>query len=218
MKIWLDTTNIELITAADSAGFLFGVTTNPALIAQSGKSMKEVLRSLLDCQDGPITAQVLDQTAEGMIEQGKKLYDFSDRIIVKVPVTEQGLKAIHVLSHEQISVMATVVFEPHQALLAALAGAHYVAPYVGQIDKNGKNPWDILKSMLTIFQNNQIKTQILAASISTIEQVTKCAEIGIQHITLKDDTFKKLISTVSLTQERVDHFTSVWNESKATFI
>lgn len=213
MKIWLDTTNVELVKMADDLGFLFGVTTNPALVAKSGKPMKEILRNLLDIQDGPVTGQVVAQDAKGMVKQGQMLYDFSDRIVVKIPVTEEGLQAIHVLSHEEIPVMATVVFHPYQALVAALAGAHYIAPYVGQIEKSGKNPWEVLSSMMNIYEKQGIKTEILAASISTNEQVTKCAELGIPHITLKDEAFRQLIATAPNTKERVDHFISVWNQS-----
>lgn len=218
MKIWLDTTNEDLVKQANKLGLLFGVTTNPALIAKSGKSMKAALRNLLDLQDGPVTAQVLARDAAGMIEQGQRLYDFSDRIIVKIPITEESLEAIHTLSHQEIPIMATVVFQPHQALMAALTGAHYIAPYVGQIEKAGKNPWETLTAMLTIYQKHQLHTEILAASISTVDQITRCAEIGIPHITLKEEAFRQLIATTPNTQERVDHFETLWNQSQATFI
>lgn len=218
MQIWLDTTNIDLVKKADRLGILYGVTTNPALIAQSGKEMKTVLQELLDHQDGPVTAQVMAPDTRGMIEQGQRLYDFSDRIIVKVPVSHEGYEAINTLTAQEIPTMATVILEPHQALVAALAGAHYVAPYVGQIEKSGKNHWDVLAAMLAIFEKNHIDTQIVAASISTLEQVTRCAEMGVPHITLKDEAFSKLIATSQSTLERVNQFAAAWSDSKTAFL
>lgn len=218
MKIWLDTTNVNTVKTANKMGLLYGVTTNPALIAQSGEPMKKTLRLLLDAQDGPVTGQVIAHDVKGMVTEGKALHDVSDRIIVKVPVTQEGLEAMHLLSHKKIPVMATVVFHPYQALMAGLAGARYVAPYVSHIEKLGHNPLEFLQTMLTMYEKHEIETEILAASIKTIDQFTKCAEMGIPHITLKDDAFYQLIATDANTQERVNHFNSIWDQAKAEFI
>jgi transaldolase len=218
MKIWLDTTNPETVKHAIEFGLPFGVTTNPALIAGAGKPMESVLRELLDLQDGPVTAQVIAHNAPGMIQQGKELYDFSDRIVVKIPITKEGLQAIRWLSQNQIPVMATVLFQPYQGLLAALAGAQYVAPYLSKIELNGSNPWEILSSMTKMYQHYHLDTKILAASISSLEQIQTCAEMGIPHITLKESTFNDLLETNSLTQERVNHFTDLWEQRSISFL
>lgn len=218
MKIWLDTTNLEVIKHATEFGFLHGVTTNPALIAAAGKPMEKVLRELLDLQDGPVTAQVVAHNAHGMIQQGKDLYDFSDRIVVKIPITKEGLKAIRWLSQNQVPVMATVLFQPYQGLLAALAGAQYVAPYLSKIELNGSDPWETLSSITKMYQHYHLDTEILAASISNLEQIQKCAEMGIPHITLKESTFNTLLDTNALTQERINHFTELWEQQSASFL
>lgn len=218
MKIWLDTTNVAAVKKANSLGILHGITTNPALIAQSGKTMRDVLQALLDNQDGPVAAQVVARDAKGMIKQGEALYDFSDRIIVKIPVTADGLEAINVLSKKDILTMATIVFQPHQALIAALAGADFLAPYVGHIEKSGANQWEVLKAILTIYHENLIGTEVLSAAINSVEQVTKCAEIGIPHITLKDTVFDQLIATTEMTAERENHFSALWEKSKLSFL
>lgn len=218
MKIWLDTTHLETIKKATSLGILFGVTTNPALIAQSGVPMDRVLQELLDHQDGPVTAQVIAQDTQGMVQEAQELYDFSDRIIVKIPATEQGWEAIHLLSENEIPTMATVVYQPSQALMAALVGADFIAPYVSQIEKSGHNPWEILESMSLILEQYDWPPQILAASINDISQIQKCAEIGIPHITLKDAVFCQLIETVPLTQERVNQFAMTWEHAQASFL
>ncbi len=218
MKIWLDTTNVDLVKKANALGILYGVTTNPSLIAQSNRPMKIVLQELLDHQDGPVTAQVIAADVAGMIDQAKQLYDFSDRIIVKIPVTQEGYEAIHHIAKQEIPVMATVVLEPHQAMVAAIAGAAYIAPYVGQIEKSGKNPWEALAMMLKMYQHGQMKTEILAASISTVDQISRCAEMGIPHITLKDGVFLNLIGTNSVTLERVRQFKQNWEQAQKRFL
>ncbi len=218
MKIWLDTTNIAAIGAATDLGVLFGVTTNPELAAQSGKSLEDLLQSLLDAQEGPVTAQVVACNTQEMVRQGQTLNAFSARIIVKIPVTQDGLKAIHLLSEQNIPTMATVIFQPHQALMAALAGADYAAPYLGQIEQRGQNPWDVLTSISQMFQHYKLKTEILAASLRSLEYVQKCAEMGISNITVKEPLFRQMIATVPATQEKVDHFAQVWEAAHAMFV
>lgn len=213
MKIWLDTAKFELIKQAVNLGLLHGVTTNPELIAQSGKTLKQVLQELLPHFDGPIAAQVIAADTSGMVGQGKQLHQFSNRIIVKIPVTKHGLEAIKLLSQENIPTMATVVFQPHQALTAALAGAQFIAPYVSRIEKIGYNPWDTLNSMLRILHNYKLDTQILAASLGTLDRLQKCAEIGIPHATIKEPLFEQLISTLPDTQECIDHFDTTWKKA-----
>jgi transaldolase len=218
MKIWLDTTNIETVKKADHLGLLYGVTTNPNLIAELKRPMRQVLQELLDHQDGPVTAQVVADHAQEMIEQGEKLYDFSDRMIVKVPVTQAGLEAIQALKQLSIPTMATVILQPYQVLLAGIAGADYVAPYLGQIERNGQDPWQSLIEMFQIIQNYQFKTEILAASIGSLEQFSKCAVLGISNVTIKDALFTQLIAADPKTQERINQFNTNWKEAKLSFL
>lgn len=214
MNIWLDTTNAKIIQTAVRFGVLTGVTTNPTLIAQTKRKEQHVLKDLLHYQEGPVTAQVTSLDVAEMVQQGQSLYSFSKRIIVKVPVTQAGLEAIHLLSRQGIPTMATVVFDVQQALMAALAGAAHVAIYITRIEKAGKNPWDILASILKIFQNYKLKTKILGASISSVEQVLKCAEMGINAVTIKEEVFGKLIADSPLTQESVKQFLEYATQSQ----
>lgn len=218
MKFWLDTTNVSTIQAAKRLGILFGITTNPAIIAESEDSLENTLHTLLEEQDGPVTAQVTSSNIQEMVKQGEMLSALSDRLIIKVPVTQEGLEVIRLLSVQNIPTMATVVFQPHQALLAALAGADYVAPYLGQIEQHGQNPWLILSSISQMFNHYDLKTEILGASMRSLEYIQRCAEMGISSVTLKDSLFYDMIATVPATQERVDYFEHTWNKTRATFL
>jgi transaldolase len=210
MDIWLDSSNIRIVQKAVQFGLLSGVTTNPTLIAQSHKSLEDVLKDLLHHQEGPVTAQVVAEETEDMVQQGQNLFSFSNRIIVKVPITKKGLEAIHLLSRQGIPTMATVLFSARQALMAALAGADYIAPYIGRMEKAGENPWNILKSIADIFQHYRLKTKILGASINHVDQIIKCAEIGIYGVTIKQDIFEKLIEDHPLTLQRTKQFADDW--------
>lgn len=210
MDIWLDTTNIRTIEKAVRFGLLSGVTTNPTLIAQSKRDLEEVLEDLLHHQEGPVTAQVVTDDVHEMVQQGQSLYSLSNRLIIKVPLTRNGLEAIHLLSRQGIPTMGTVIFHPRQALMAALAGAGYVAPYLGRLEKGGGNPWALLKSILHIFQTYRLNTKILGASLQTVEHVIQCAEIGIYGVTIKDDLFDKLIETDAMTLQGVEQFAKDW--------
>jgi len=210
MELWLDTTNIRTIQTAVKLGLLSGVTTNPTLIARSGRDFDSLLEDLLHYQEGPVAAQVVTDDAGEMVQQGQSLYSISNRIIIKVPLTKNGLEAIHLLSRQGIPTMATAIFHPSQALLAALTGADYVAPYLASIEKNGGNPWSVLKSITNIFQAYRMKTKILGASILNIDYFTHCAEAAIFGATLRDEVFEKLISTHPMTQEKVNLFAEDW--------
>jgi transaldolase len=206
MEIWLDTSNVRLVQKAVRHGILCGVTTNPTIIAESGRSTEEVLEDLLHYQEGPVTAQVNAESTAEMVQQGKDLFSFSNRIIVKVPITKSGLEAIHLLSRQGIPTMATVLFSPRQALMASLAGADYLAPYLSRLEKAGEDPWQALQSMVRILANYRLTTKILGASINSVEQVIRCAEIGIYGITVKDEIFEWLVEDHPLTVQGVQKF------------
>lgn len=217
MLIWLDTANLDTVQAALDLGILFGITTNPNIIAESGKPLKQLLGELLNHQDGPLAVQVIASEIPEMIKQGKELYDFSERIIVKIPATSEGLEVIHTLSQEGIPTMATAVFLPYQAFLASMAGANFIAPYLSHIEKSGKNPKTVLESMMQILKNNELNSEILAASINSIELFQQCAEMGIPHITVKDSLFSQLIQTPQATQEWVNKFSTAWETANLEF-
>lgn len=206
MKIWLDTINLGLIKKAVEMGVIHGVTTNPAILAQTEKSFEVLIEELLDEQMGPVAVQVVANDAKEMIRQGQALSDFSNRIIVKIPAVQAGFEAIHRLSrHQSIPTMATGVFTPEQVLIASLAGANFVAPYFSRIAKTGANPWDALRAMQTILAKGNSKTQLLVASISKPEEVAQIAGLGIDFVTLKEPIFDWLVQdnpwTVAATKE-----------------
>jgi len=206
MEIWLDTADTQSIKKATRLGLLCGVTTNPSVVALSGRSLKNLLKDLLHEQEGPIAVQVDEDKIFEMVQQGQNLYSFSNRIIVKVPVTQNGLETIQLLSRQGIPTIATTIFYPHQALMAALAGADYVAPYLSHIEKNGEDPWQTLKTIVQIFQNYRLKTRILGASLSSIDHFIKCASIGIYGVTLKEHLLEELVGNQFLTTQALEVF------------
>lgn len=211
MDLWLDTTNIQTVHKAVRYGLLSGVTTNPTLIAQAERDIEEVLEELLHHQEGPVTAQVVSDETFEMVQQGQTLYSLSNRLIIKVPLTKNGLEAVHLLSRQGIPTMATVVFHPRQALMAALAGANYVAPYLGRMEKAGIDPWEVLQKIVHLFQTYKLKTKILGASLQSVEHVMKCAEAGIYGVTIKDELFEKVIENDPHTLKAVEQFAADWN-------
>ena len=219
MDIWLDTTHIRTIHKAVRCGLLSGVTTNPTLIAQAQCNLEEILENLLHHQEGPVTAQVVAEETSEIVQQGQSLYDLSNRLVIKIPLTKNGLEALQLLSRQGIPTMATAIYHPRQALMAALAGADYVAPYLGRLKNEGGDPWTMLKMIVHIFQTYNLKTRILGASLNTVEDVMHCAEMGIYGVTIKDELFEKLIETDPLTLKAVEQFANDWkNVSTPLFV
>lgn len=216
MEIWLDTINIPSVKKAKSLGILNGVTTNPSLLSGAKSPLKEVLIELLTHQEGPITAQVVASDCDEIVKQALALVEISRRIIVKIPFSVEGLKAIDILSHQGIVTMATVIFTPQQALLAAKAGAQYIAPYLGRMEANGIDPWNTLETMLKIYKNYEFSTKILAASIRDVSQVIRCAEMGVHAVTLKDQVFEQLLETDPMTHQGISQFAVDWEKAKDT--
>lgn len=209
MEIWLDTANVRIIQKAKKMGLLSGITTNPTIMAEAKRSLEDILDDLMHYQEGLIAIQVTSGTVLEMVQQGQNLYSYSTRIIIKVPMTKEGLETIYLLSRQGIPTIATVIFHPHQALTAALAGANFVAPYLSKIEKAGEDPWLTLKTILQIFQNYRLKTKVIGASIKSVEQVVKCAAAGIHAITIKDRIFEELIGDQPLTLQAMQDFLDV---------
>jgi transaldolase len=210
MEMWLDTIDITLIKKAKELGILHGVTTNPSILSKAATSNESIMQELLEVQKGPVTIQVVADTAKEMVQQGNYWHAFSPRLIIKVPVTLHGLQAIHALSKQNIPTMATVVFHPRQCLLAALAGADYIAPYYGRIEDSGQNAAHYLKTMCRQMKENQFQTKLLVASLRTLEHISLCADIATAAITVKDALFLQFIEDHPLTVDCVETFKKEW--------
>lgn len=213
MQIWLDTADFKRIEKAKQMGILYGVTTNPSIVAKSNLALEDLLEKLLHMQKGPVTAQVTAETRDVMIQQGQALYAFSPRMIVKIPVTEEGLQAIHALSEQKIPTMATAIFDPVQVLLAARAGATYIAPYFSRIYEGDLDGLEVLKSMLKLLQHYQFSSQLLAASLRSSEQVKHCIELGAHAVTLNSEVFDSFIGNHAQTMEMVERFSQDWTKA-----
>lgn len=210
MNIWLDSVDLKLIALGHKLGILSGVTTNPSLIGKSGHSLEENLKEILKCQSGPVTAQVTTADHSSIVEQAETLHDYSDRIIVKIPVTQEGLKAMNALSHLEIPVMATAIFTPYQALLACHNGVKYIAPYYSRMN----SPLDAIEGILLTLDRYNYKTEMVVASLKTSEDLDDCFHIGVDAVTLKDDLFNHLIEDQSGTFEALDQFSKDWKAGK----
>ena len=180
MRLFIDTANVDEIRDAAEMGIICGVTTNPSLIAKEGRDFNEVIKEITSIVDGPISGEVKATTtdAKGMIEEGRAIAKIHPNMIVKIPMTPEGLKAVKVLSAEGIKTNVTLVFSANQALLAARAGATYVSPFLGRLDDINERGIDLIDQIVTIFRNAELDTQIIAASIRTPIHVTDCALAG----------------------------------------
>ncbi|MBD7910804.1 MULTISPECIES: fructose-6-phosphate aldolase [Clostridium] len=181
MKIFIDTANVEEIREASKLGVLAGVTTNPSLIAKEGRDLKEVVEEICSIVDGPISAEVISLESEKMIIEARELVKLHKNIVIKIPMCEEGLKAVSVLSKEGIKTNVTLIFSPLQALLAARAGATYVSPFLGRLDDIGNPGIDIIKQIVKIFEVHDIKSEIISASVRNPMHVLDVAMAG-SHI------------------------------------
>jgi len=181
MKLFIDTANVDDIRKANDLGVICGVTTNPSLIAKEGKVFEEVIREITTIVDGPISAEVVAPDAEGMVKEARELAKIHKNIVIKIPITEEGLKAVKILSAEGIHTNVTLIFSAAQALLAARAGATYVSPFVGRLDDISDNGMELIADIVAIFEIHNISTEIIAASIRGPQDVTDAAKNG-SHI------------------------------------
>jgi transaldolase len=210
VKFFIDTANIEEIREAHALGLLAGVTTNPSLVAKEGNvSFHDRLKEITDLVPGSVSAEVIALDAEGMIKEGKELAAIAPNITVKVPMTPDGLKAVHALAQEGIKTNVTLIFNANQALLAARAGASYVSPFLGRLDDIGQNGLDLISTIAEIFVVHGIETEIIAASIRHPMHVTEAALRGAHIATIP---FKVLMSLFKhpLTDKGIDQFLKDW--------
>jgi transaldolase len=212
MELWLDTINIDLIRDAQRFHIFTGVTTNPAILSKSSKSFDATVKELLDVQKGKLCLQVTEEKADGMIKQAEQFRKYSDRIIIKVPLVQEGIAALSQLVRNSVPTLATAIFHPNQALIAALAGADYIAPYLGRMSEGGMDPFNSVQSMVNIYNKQNIKTKILVAAIRMVDQIQRCAEMGVQAITIKDDMYQDFMEDHVMTTDWVQKFSEDWKK------
>ena len=181
MKIFIDTANFDEIKAAYEMGFVAGVTTNPSLIVKEKRDLKEVIKQIAELVDGPVSAEVIATEAPEMVKEAHELVKLGKNVVIKVPMTEEGLKAVSILSKEGIKTNVTLIFSANQALLAARAGATFVSPFVGRIDDMSMDGITLIEDIAEIFIMHDIKAEIIAASVRTPMHMTQCAKAG-SHI------------------------------------
>lgn len=211
MKIFLDTANIESIRKYKDMGVLDGITTNPTLLSKEQGSPDEIMKTIVSMIPGPVSLEVIGTESEQMIEEAHHLKKYGQNVVVKIPMIPEGLKALRILSAEGLSTNVTLVFSASQALLAAKAGATYVSPFIGRLDDIGHNGMAIVKSIVSIFGNYQLGTQVLVASIRHPDHVVQAAELGADVVTLPPDILGKMMKH-PLTDKGLEAFLSDWKK------
>jgi transaldolase len=216
VKFFLDTANIEEIRSFQDMGIVDGVTTNPTLLAREKArgDFREVLKEICSIVEGPVNAEVVGETHDKMFEEGMKLARLHENIVVKVPMTPEGMKTVHALNVEGIQTNVTLIFSPNQALIAAKAGANYVSPFVGRLDDVSHFGVEVVRDSVTIFGNYGIQTEVLAASLRTPTHVIECATAGAHIATMPTAVLQKMFSH-PLTDKGIAQFLADWKTTGA---
>ncbi len=218
MKIFIDTADLDEIRELASWGIVDGVTTNPTLIAKSGRSFKEIINEIFKIVDGPISLEVISEKAEEMVKEAKTLVTkipqkYRKNIAIKIPMSSEGLKAVKVLSKDGIQTNVTLVFSANQALLAAKAGAAFVSPFIGRLDDIGQEGMQIVEEILDIFTNYDIQTEVIVASIRHPIHVIQAAQLGAHIATVPPGIIRKMVKH-SLTDVGIKRFLDDWKKVK----
>ncbi|MFA4884290.1 MAG: fructose-6-phosphate aldolase [Desulfotomaculaceae bacterium] len=213
MKLFIDTANVEEIREAYALGVICGVTTNPSLIAREGRSFAQVVREIVSIVDGPISAEAVSADAPGMVSEAVDLAAIHPNIVVKIPMTAEGLKATKILADKNIRTNVTLVFSANQALLAARAGATYVSPFVGRLDDISQDGMDLVYDIMEIFDRYQLPTQVIAASIRHPVHVIAAAKAGAHIATVPYKVIMQMIKH-PLTDAGVKKFLEDWETVK----
>ena len=214
MKIFLDTANLDSIKMYNDMGLLDGITTNPSLLSKEGGDPQKTMEEIVSIVKGDISLEVLSTDYEGMMEEGRKLKKYGDNVIVKCPMTSDGLKACKALTAEGIPVNVTLIFSPNQAVLAAKAGAKYVSPFIGRLDDIGQDGMNLIKEIKEIFSNYNFSTEILVASVRHPMHVVDAAKIGADVVTLPPAVLGKMLKH-PLTDIGLKNFLADWEKLKA---
>ncbi|RZB35257.1 MAG: transaldolase [Desulfobacteraceae bacterium Eth-SRB1] len=213
MKFFIDTANIDEIKEAHSMGMVDGVTTNPSLIAKEGRDFEEIIKEICEIVDGPISAEVISLDTEGMVKEARHLAAINDNIVVKIPMTIDGIKATRKLSIEGIKTNVTLVFSPLQALMAAKAGATYVSPFIGRLDDLANEGMLLIEQLVDIYSNYAFDTEIIVASIRNPVHVLDAALIGADIATIPFNVLAKFAAH-PMTDKGLKAFLDDWERTK----
>ena len=215
MRFFIDTANIEEIKEANELGVICGVTTNPSLIAKEGRDFIEVVKEISTIVDGPISAEVISLDHKGMVEEADKLSKIHKNIVIKLPMTLEGLKATKILSQKGIKTNVTLIFSATQALLAARAGATYVSPFVGRLDDIGQDGLSLIEEIVDIFNVNAIETEIIVASVRNPIPVSQAARLGADIATVPYKVITQMTKH-PLTDKGIENFLKDWEGASLT--
>jgi transaldolase len=213
VKFFIDTANVNEIREIASWGVLSGVTTNPSLVAKEGRNFKDVLREILLLVDGPVSAEVVSLQADEMVGEAKQYYEMHKNIVIKLPMTAEGLKACSRLSAMGVKTNLTLIFTSNQALLCARAGASFVSPFVGRLDDISTNGIQLISEIAEIFAIHGLDTEIIAASIRTPGQAVECAKAGAHIATIPYKVFGQMLKH-PLTDAGIERFLADWESAK----
>lgn len=213
MKFFIDTANIEQIREAASIGILDGVTTNPTLISREEGTPQEIFKTICEIVDGPVSAEAISLDWEGMVKEGRELAKIAKNIVVKIPMTKEGLKAVKALAAEGIKTNVTLVFSPIQALLAARAGASFVSPFVGRLDDISSIGMELVEQIMQIFANYDMETEVIVASIRHPLHVVETAMIGADIATIPFKVIEQMMKH-PLTDKGIENFLADWEKVK----
>ncbi|EFR86476.1 fructose-6-phosphate aldolase [Listeria sp. FSL L7-0233] len=213
MRFFIDTANVEEIKKANRMGFIAGVTTNPSLVAKEGRDFNEVIQEITSIVDGPISGEVVSLEADEMIAEGRVIAKIHPNMVVKIPMTGEGLAAVKVLTEEGIKTNVTLVFSATQALLAARAGATYVSPFLGRLDDIGDDGLVLIRDISEIFEIHGIPTEIISASVRHPIHVIECAKAGADIATVPFKVFEQMLKH-PLTDSGIDKFLADWEAAK----
>lgn len=211
MKFFIDTANIDEIKKANELGMVDGVTTNPSLVSKEGREFKGLLKEICSIVDGPVNAEVVSMDAAGMVREAKELAKLAENIVVKIPLIQEGLKAVKILAEQEIKTNVTLCFSPVQALMAAKAGASYVSPFVGRLDDISHNGMDLVEQIMTIYDNYGFETEVIVASIRNPIHVVDAALMGADIATIPYKVMEQLIRH-PLTDIGLDKFLADWKK------
>ena len=211
MKFFIDTANIEDIKKANELGMVDGVTTNPSLVSKEGREFKGLIKEICEIVTGPVSAEAISLDADGMIREARELSSLADNIVVKIPLIEEGLKAVKILAHEGIKINVTLCFSPIQALMAAKAGAAYISPFVGRLDDISHDGMNLVEQIITIYENYDFETEVIVASIRNPLHVLDAALMGADIATIPYKVINQLVKH-PLTDIGLEKFLDDWKK------
>ncbi|HGD6414618.1 TPA: fructose-6-phosphate aldolase [Streptococcus agalactiae] len=213
MKFFLDTANVEAIKTINELGLVDGVTTNPTIISREGRDFETVIKEICDIIDGPVSAEVTGLTANEMVDEARALSKWHDNVIVKIPMTAEGLKATSILSKEGIKINVTLIFTVSQGLMVMKAGASYISPFIGRLEDIGTDPYQLIEALRDIIDIYGFGTEIISASIRSAAHVEAVAKLGSHIATIPETIFDKMVQH-PLTKSGIDQFMNDWASFK----